>query len=296
MAAALLHELGHAFNQCEYMTKFSTTNVNMLNVAAEFSKDVPNKEHLYKELKNVDSELTIKEIDELLAENNIVVGIKLYRKYLKWIGSNLSTRNYSNYYTGPENETLADNFASRFGLGRELVTALYKLHKGSFSPEASLASYALFTVVDLLTMIVIPAKNIYVFLTSKLSALATIEAVYKILRVILINILIFQGSFDTTYHTYEGLKNRFRKIRNDAVQALKDMKLTDEHKKRILAGIYEIDDLIDQAYTYRSLYNIIAAIVFPSERETHKRSAEQQLLEELAYNNLFVKSSELTLV
>jgi phage pi2 protein 07 len=89
---------------------------------------------------------------------------------------------------------------------------------------------------------------------------------------------------------------RYMRIRNDLVEALKDPELNKDEVKSIITNIYAVDSIVKDTIEYNTLIDSFLNIFSSSDRNAGKSIREEQLLEELATNMLFVKAAELRLL
>lgn len=100
---------------------------------------------------------------------------------------------------------------------------------------------------------------------------------------------------DVRDYTYDDLKIRYLRVRQDIVDQLKEIKDDKEVVKQMLENIYTIDEAIKSTSVVRILPAIISNFIFSGARQAVSSIKEQQLFEALASNDLFVKSAELRL-
>lgn len=100
---------------------------------------------------------------------------------------------------------------------------------------------------------------------------------------------------DVRDYTYDDLKIRYLRVRQDIVDQLKEIKDDKEVVKQMLENIYTIDEAIKSTSVVRTLPAIISNFIFSGARQAVSSIKEQQLFEALASNDLFVKSAELRL-
>ncbi len=94
-------------------------------------------------------------------------------------------------------------------------------------------------------------------------------------------------------YTYDELKIRYKRVRNEAVNRLKDLNCPTEVVRPILDDIYFMDKIISETYRVSLASEKIANFIFKSAKDAKASVDEQQLLEELAMNDLFIASAEL---
>jgi hypothetical protein len=79
------------------------------------------------------------------------------------------------------------------------------------------------------------------------------------------------------------------------VESLKDPKMDKKEVKTIVDNIYVIDGCIKETFEYNNLLDGFLNVFWSSDRRAGKSIQEEQLLEELASNMLFVRAAELRL-
>lgn len=281
--AVLLHELGHAFYAFEYSDRLETANQVFQNVIKEVTskKDKADKVYVYRELKSVNSKITEEEIDLMLKGNKVIAGNTWFKAIIGTVQEQLQNSKYSD----TSFEQLADNFASRFGYGRQIVGALEKLTGQYFlDPEKSKVGFLLIALSETIIFALLIASAVVSIPVTAMGAIFYGMLAFLFLKA--------KGESSRDY-TYDDLKIRYKRVRNEYVQQLKDQKFPLASVKPILDNIYSLDAIISQLFVYRGPLATISNFVFSSDREAMKTIKEQQLLEELAMNDLFIASAEL---
>ena len=274
ITAVMLHELGHGFYACEFSDRLESTNQVLLDVAKKITSD-DNEKHLnyvYKELTKLDDTLTTKDAADLLKNNRIIPGYNWFKLMIKVTKSQLLLSKYDQ----TSFEQLADNFASRFGYGGQLAIALNKVGKDTNS---------ILIFVEIITIYHTFKSLLILFMFPNLITLLLSILFYT-------TILYFFGESFKDY-TYDKLEIRYRRIRNDLVASLKTSELDNTNMKRIVATLKEIDNIILNTKEYKFLYNKISNILFSQHNKVISNIEEQQLLENLASNDLFIKAAQL---
>lgn len=286
IVSVILHELGHAFYVCEFSDRLESTNQILSNVAKEVisGKGPKNLEYIYKELKTIDDKITPKDVDDIVNGNHIIAGYKLFRSTFQTVVSQMSNSKYDETAF----EQVADHFATRFGYSRDLITALDKMHDYFNDPQKS-QTYTIFnTILSTLSL---------AFVTLGLfSAILSGAVVTGFYLSFYIWSLFFLAREDVQDYTYDKLKIRYKRIRNNYVEVLKTLDLSKEDKQSIVNNIYKVDEIISNTYIQVSIFNKISNVVFSKARQADKAIREQQLLEELAFNDVYIKATELSTV
>lgn len=283
VTSMVLHELGHAFYAFEYSDRLETANQVMQNVIKEVTskKDKVDRVYVFREIKSVNSKIAEEEIDLMLSGNKVIAGKAWFKAIVGTVEEQLANSKYSE----TSFEQLADNFASRFGYGRQIVSALEKLtdHDGEQS-EKSKSAYFFAALIETTMMAVLLAGTVILMPVVPLVSMCCG----------VVALLFFVTSSESARdYTYDDLKIRYKRVRNEYVQRLKDDKFPADATKATLEDIHAMDALINGMYVYRGPVSAIATFVLSSAREDKKSINGQQLLEELAMNDLFIASAEL---
>jgi hypothetical protein len=98
---------------------------------------------------------------------------------------------------------------------------------------------------------------------------------------------------DTRDYTFDDLKVRYKRIRQQCLEQLKDSSLLADTIKTLITDIKHIDDIILQATDYKPVCAALSNLIFPANRNSKRAIEQQQLIEDLAHNDLFLKSAEL---
>lgn len=263
IAAITLHEVGHLFTYYEFITRTVTTNQVLAGLAKALdgTESIDQREAV---LINVKRAMNLKDMDtrELAKSNNkkvaeIVVVSNIVKQTESEIGSNV--------YDFSTWEMLADQFAARFGAGRDLVTGLDKLYRGSWNISfRSLPAYLALEALKLVSLFIIPGMALI--------------------------IMSIDGAGDGTYDRPGA---RMKRIRNQIVENLKDTKLSKDDQERLKADLAAIDDVLKCIEDRRQFVGVLWDVLIPSARKALNQERLQKDLEAIAANDLFVKAADL---
>ena len=118
---------------------------------------------------------------------------------------------------------------------------------------------------------------------------------YKsIATAISIYMLIFLSGDGQRDRTYDDLRVRFLRVKEQSIQYLKDNNISDKESKRVIEDIKQIEVAISKVKDSKLLFEIISNYVFPSNYKAMKAADLQRDLEALAANDIFVKAKELS--
>lgn len=295
ITAVMLHELGHAFTFYEYSNRLSSTNQVLTEyVSSSIGKKNPGKRKYNLEQLNRYGVVSDEECDSLLNNEGSILTNAMFLRYIGYVVSTLPNVRYDETSA----EQLADNFASRFGYGKELVTGLDKLYRSGYAPEKYIASRAFLYLFELLITYevvtflfgVILNANIALYVVAKGGiwlAAKTFNYVYLMLAWWSVT------GADNEDMTYDKLKLRYTRIRSDMITTLKNPNVDKATSERVVKAISEIDPIIKNTMIHNNLLTMAKNFLLPVHRNTSSAIALQQQLEILASNDLFVKAAEL---
>ena len=286
LAGITLHEVGHLFTMMELSNRLQTTNQVLQSVSEGLKNgdSIKKYEHIFIEIGN-DYKIPRDKINDILeSHHHFVIGAKLYNALIGACGEQIR----GDYYHRTAGEQVADQFSNRFGLGHGTVTGLQKLHEYYGSPDVDAGARAgmLFNDICLMVMGCIGAI-----------ALFTPAGILVGLFMVGINVLVTLLSGDAySDFTYDKLRDRYKRIRQDMVRQLTDSNLDRETMKEVIENIKIVDKTMEKAVNYRSIFSVIGNVIFPSNRKAVKDHEVQQTLESIVNNNMFVKSAELKIL
>ena len=297
IVAIILHEIGHLFTYIEYSTRSVRLNQVMATIASDVLNEsgTANLDYIYKELKAGESSISKEDLEDILTTStNMIMGFKLFKLLINETG--IGTANDVN--NNISSEQLADSFCSRMGYGRGLVTALAKLNN---SDETLLKRWNLSMTAFLMgalwdaynTIAVIQLYGILPVIGPYLMGYKLSKIYFSI--VITLISLKFSGS-GSKIIDYDAFKIRYGKIRNEAVNSLKDQSRDSEYYQQTLLDITVMDEIIKHTLVEKEIIDRFCDVVFSKDRDALKKINEENLLESLANNDLFIKAAELKLL
>lgn len=265
IAAITLHEVGHLLTYFEFITRTVTTNQVLAGIskALDGSGSVEQREAVLISAKKALklSDLDTKQLAK--SSNNKIVEVVVVTNTIKASESELG----SNVYDLNSWEMLADQYVTRFGAGRQLITALEKIYGGEWNMSfRSTPAFLAYEAIKLLLLF---------------SGIFTLTGLLLIL-------LDGAGSGD-----YDKPGARMKRVRNQIVENLKKPKLSPADRERLNADLVALDDILAQVEDRRQLLGVIWDAVSPASRRAYNQEKLQRELEDLATNDLFVKAAQL---
>lgn len=297
VAAILLHELGHGFYSCSYSSHLTTGNQifrNAVKKAGE-SKDDKRVEVLYKELKPSMPGLTKEVAEGLCSKNPVVFG----KAAMFAVGESVTQQLGDVVYDRTSFEQMADNFATRFGFSDELIQSLKTLHGG----DVIFYSHYMEAVVRAMEALSLFAQSVRALAAASwmASAIQLVSPFFSAFGMVFIVERVLTTSFMIWYYvsmsgesgkdyTYDDLKVRFNRIRNQLIEAIKQKNLTKGDAERLLAELEVQRSIIDSMSSFRGPVDWFFNTFNPRDRRAKTSIERQQAIEGLLSNELFVKA------
>lgn len=273
VVAVILHEIGHAFVGLEVHYKLDRNNSAIMEAIGAINQNDPKKlEYIYRRYFG-EKEL----VKEGLSRDSAVTDFygPLAAKYLESLQSQFGNGKYQE----TEFERQADAFAARFGLEKELVTGLHKIHiqHGSVM-EDNLVTWGVLQVCEVLFFaIVILSMGVAGLVFSYLFIVALI-------------------SKSASTMTYDTPVDRYDRIRHSIVMKLKDKRLPKEYRVELIEQHEVIDEIIGNTSNLKLLSGIVSDYIDPRSIHMNKYIKAQRAIENGLSNSLFVKTAQLELL
>lgn len=283
IAAILAHEVGHCL--VAYEMAFRTVRTNQILAAASKAAAGGDKGQYEYVLKTAEEVLDLKsgmfdEIKETKDQKTVMTVImgKAERKTHDDSLMGNTTYDITTF------EALADNYAARLGLGKELVTGLEKLYRefgaAEFSFRARIAATMLdiYSVVSMIGAVIAMGSN------------PIMGALYLGL-----NMWGLYARLDGRDHNnvYDKLTIRFKRVKEQIIQYLKDKSLPAADVKRSLESVAHIEKTIAQISEYKGFLPAIFNMVDPASRAVNSARDIQQNLEAMVANDMYLKAAAL---
>ena len=268
-AAIILHEVGHYFSYVEFLSAAITTNFVLSQLADGLSRTTnPKEREVYitaaKQVLGNSANVDPAELSQ--AKDANAVQIVLVKDFIETKRLEFGQDVFNNSTW----EAMADQFASRQGAGRPLLSALDKITR-RYGADIAMRGKAMFYFVEVL-------KIIFTF-----SGYLTIFGLVMILA-------------DSANTTYARLPVRYERIRAELVDRLKDRKIGKVEQARLTADIEVVDSILKTVSDQRQWISYVAALIFSSKREYYKVEAVSRELEKLGNNDFFVHAARLRLL
>lgn len=268
VAGIILHELGHIFTYFEYLGTNITTNYVLQHVSRSLldTRETRRKYQIIKEGSDALG-IEIEDPDALIrSQNETVIQTVLLREVVNKRYSEMNSRTYDMTAW----EMLSDQFATRHGAGRSLVTALDKMYR----------TYGAVEYKDTSGYLMVEAFKLLLFIIS-------IPLTFAIVPFLLLVVI------DPNEDLYDKPKSRLLRIQRDMIDASKNRNVDVDYQKQLVQDIEVIDRVIEEMEERRTLLEMFWITLRPRTRHNYKQLRFQQELEMLVNNVLFVKSAKL---
>jgi hypothetical protein len=269
VASVVLHELGHLFTYLEYLGSSITDNYVMQTITRELmgTREVRRKYEVIKEGSDVLG-IDIDDPEALIRSNNeTVIQTVIIRKQMEKRYSQLGSTTHDITAW----EMLSDQFATRHGGGRALVTALDRMHRMSGAVETGHLSTRHYLAAELLKLLHFLVLGPFLLIALPLT-------------LIILN---------TNEKLYDEPKERMERIRRDMINELKKEKLDKDYRDQLLQDIEVIEVITKEMNDKRSFLQFFHSTVYPKARHQYNQMRFQQDLEILTNNDVFVRSQKL---
>lgn len=270
LTAIILHELGHAFGGLEYHHKLETTNSTIADILNEMNNNNPDKA-VYTFKKH----FTQKEFQEISVTNSKEVN-DFYGKVALAYLDEIKTQMGNSKYDETNFENLADSFAARFNMGKELVSGLNKLNRRyGLVYDNNRMAYSILLFIDMLLSIM--------FL-----------AFFKVPgAIVMMAVIVILYNTDSSTMTYDFPLERYNRVKNSIINNLKNINLPEEFVKDLLSQFIFINEVIEKSMYFKDVRSHIADILLSSNRNNNYYIGLQQSIENNLNNLLFVKAQQL---
>ncbi len=275
VCAVILHEIGHAFVGLETHHNLTTTNSVIAEVLTEINNNKTDKAY-YIFKKHFDQ----KDIAEASLGGQKEVS-DFYGKLAQTYVGELQSQFLNGKYDQTNYENLADSFATRLGMGKDLVSGLHKLH----------VNYGVVTHnTRLMWFIVLFIEMLFILIWI---ALTGSVAWGIIIPVVLATIF---GLIETSTHmTYDEPLDRYNRIKNNIIANLKNQKLPVKVVKDLVDQYIYIDSII-KTFMIKPEPLDLSKYFSPSKRADNYHIHLQQTIENNLNSVLFLKSAQVRTV
>ena len=288
IAAVIMHEIGHVFTWSQFTNKMVVVNQALQHIYT--SKQTMDSDKLYKvayeQLTAIDKELTEQEIRNMISGNTISVTYSYYLFFKKNLGLDALVLDLNGHNSNSSSETIADTYSVRMGFALESLSAMDKMNKNVNRVRLYLNSIlCAIMVATVICAFIIPGVSA--------TAIATMLVMF-----VMSGLVEVEGDI---YREKEGLvykydKERLQKIYNQSVDSIKQLGLAGVDKQAAVESLKSMKQIIDSLPSDVTTLNRISHILSSKARVGRAYGIQQDTLEKIASNELFVKAIELELL
>ena len=286
ITAIVMHEIGHVFSFMETLTLSWRRNLILLSSIREFteSEDQTTKIKIISRLKA--EKLLPKDCDERIVNEEKDKAVSIIFTF----GQQAINEDQSSIFANATMcESAADQFAVRMGAGQYLTTALSKLYKAYNSGFWVNFFYWYTMYRDAIAIVTAHALIVLGIFTPLLGIF------WIVTSMLTLGMYAYQA-FSSAMFSYDDPANRIKRIRTEAVGALKDPAIPSNMRKRILESIDSMDKTYKDNERYYDKNHPLSRILFDTFNSffrTNKKTREKQLvLEQILNNDLYVVSEK----
>lgn len=291
IVAIILHEIGHAFGIIEYNNRAVLANLALSAIVK--NADNPNEKERVDVVKFISTEI-LGDPKALKDLENETIGTASGVIFLTKFGKALKSSTNSAFYDVVGGEAVADVFVSRQGYGKHLVRALRKIENISKLYGAGEETTKLGNLTGGL------AKSLL------MTARFGLVGVNVLFGIPLIGAALFVVTFASFYvqttsykldlagdMTYDNIKTRIQRIREDTIQAIKNKDLDKETTQMFADNIRDMKRIEDGITIEKDFYQKAIDFMFQSKGGKEDIMKLHRNLEELASNDLFLQAARL---
>lgn len=295
--AAMLHELGHMFYALAFANRIDHANL----IFEQATKDIlSKKKDVIKLTTKAIADVTGKENPKLAQDLTSTDPLIATKAVMKLLGEVTLQHQVSGKYTNTNFEMLADNFATRFGYGEDLVITLEKMNPGGVRNADVFSAVmvtlrtigAVFTIAGFMSVIntIISGKaNLETMIRG---ALLTFMGLGP--AVMFLYTCVRTAGESSRDYTYDDLVVRYSRIRQQMIARIKEKKLTKNDAALLIDQIDFIGNLIKNGRNLRGPMDMLFNVFNPADRRAKDSIQRQQALEQLVNNDLFLASLKLS--
>lgn len=265
LTAVLMHEIGHGYTHIEYSYRTTkSTSVIIDSIRDGLKKNKSSNDILKIAYKKVSGEKTN-------SFNDKIIGLKLIDKYMS---TTLKLNNEDNH-SFTDSEQLADQFSTRFGLGKDIITGLDKIHYPYKDKQFNIIAMSNTINVLLLIFFIVsmPETIIFVILTFFMFFLV--------------------GGENSNEITYDNNLQRYKRVRNDLIRIIRSSNLDKKTMKSFIKNIDVVDAIISETKSDETLFSKISDNLFSWNKKSSRFKKLEEMLEDMSENNLHLASNKL---
>lgn len=270
VVAIILHEIGHVFHEYVVHNHLERINQIYLDIVTEINKNNLDKAiYIYNNKISTDKIFKRDSVNENISKEDF--NRVLLANYLDLSRSQIDNAKYLE----TNREAIADNFATKFGLGKDIVTALSKINGiSNATPDTKYVIYSVSAISQIFFL--------FIFMSN------------IVLIAMLPIILYFFYGENNKDMTYDSTYVRYKRIRNSMVRYLSEITQLDKNRtKSMLVEIEVIDKLLELTPKEFNVINTIVNNTIPKHINAKYYMDIQREIEDNLNNELYVKAAKM---
>lgn len=274
LAAATLHEIGHAFSGLEYHYKMVTTNNAIAEVLTELNNNQVDKAlYLYKSHFGT-TELEDAALNKDSTREDFAGAIVM--RYMKTMDSQYGDEEYD----ATSFEYLSDNFAVKMGAGVELSSGLDKLN--------TKFNYAYNRKEWINVRRFLLSWCWWMALTVLAPTLGSIYGIWWMVKSLFVGMV-----WNRTTPIYDNFKDRHTRIANELANILKDTNLPKSEKENLVKQWEMVKAIENVNFNYKPYEAFLIGFLRPKTYKTSYYKNKQRSIENALSNSLFVSAAKM---
>jgi len=275
LVATLLHEIGHQFTHLKNSyRRLATVTVLLETVRNEFSENKDKRDALVLVIKKTSGKDMSKSSDiELLTESTTAL---------------VSYLTEDDNYSATDSEQQADQFAARFGLGAEVVSALDKMHRKNIELHGTpfrnvMTSTLTFSVITGLYFLIIGSGLM-------LTMTVTVAMFFVSMISYALGMLIV--GYETNRNIYDDDITRFRRIKLDIIRQIRECDFDKVMTKKFLKDLDKLESILNRTADSVSVISRLGDTL-PWNSASFRAARLSKELEVLSENDLHLAKARL---
>lgn len=282
ITAVLYHEIGHSFTHIEY--SYKTVN-NTTALIDSIREGIEKKNKSLKDSLIIAYERTYKEdVSKLKEKNTILVLLKTVEKHIEThVGFNPTKGGTV------DSEQLADQFATRFGLGEDIIISLKLIEEHVKEEYTGYVAYGKMLLEGFLIFTMFG-----IILTSTLLGGLTITVIAFLVMLILniISSYLTSGNLEVD-KVYDSYKRRLIRVRNDIVRQIRTSDVPKDVMKTVLDNIENINIILkDIPDDQPGMIDRLMINLTSGGRRASEYKNIESITEDLMENNLHIAAAK----
>lgn len=289
VTAIILHELGHDWAAIELSSNINRSNRIIADIAKNITENGRGDvEVIYRDIKKLYPDAGRDIAEGLSSGNQVVMSVAMFRLMV----GTTQTLMFDGTYDKTTFEALADQFPARFGYSLASITGLEKLEDDYSEYDFMEYNFQSSVALFIRAALVFIASIFYVAFNAGFMPIGIIVG--------FISFLLMKASVDsqrtsTKDMTYDNIRDRYIRSRNQIVERIKDKNLSADVRRTLIEQIDIADEIIKRKKVFTSWVGKFTDSWLPSDRRAIMSLQAQQEIEKMIANDVFIAANRLSL-